>query len=302
MPSHRSLLLFLAATTGGIATAFVRAPVTTVTTSDYYYPSPSSSSSKPFGSAVTGPVLTNTGTTTTTTTKSCVRQRRQSRHVLQSAKVIPYAFRSASAMLIVKAANIVRTNNELYKKTDIAVIVATALISFFGFADKDNAKLKAAKRAVKRIEQQQNKNIDEETASAARSYKKAVRVKIFGQFLGLLWMAGGTRTGPAVLRSAAAIVSFVGVFLRLGGGRFRHNVSGRLDPLPTATIRNIWVIDGSVVVAALVASMGEGGVVGGVWSPVCAGYVAFGLFVAALQGMARPSNKKAKETPNDSEG
>ena len=217
------------------------------------------------------------------------RNTSRSLHVLQSAKIIPYVFRSVGVGLAYKAFKLqIQSKNTL----DALVLLMTGLMSYFNFATKDNDRLKAAKRAVKRFDKHSEEDLkeDAEIVSAAKIYKSAIRVKIFYQFLSLVCM-GLAKTSRELYLGAGAVVGSTIVFLVMGGGRFQHNASGRLNPVSDEFIAKAYKLDLSILVAAIAAAFLK---TPSVVRQICAAYIAFGYFGAALQEMA-PKSKAKKE-------
>lgn len=216
-----------------------------------------------------------------------VKRRHGSLCVLQSAKIIPYAFRSVGVALACKAFKV-----QMQKSTaDALVLLATGLMSYFNFAVEDNDRLKSAKRAVKRFNKNSEDDLkeDAEVVSTAKKWKSAVRVKLVCEFLSLLCMVAA-KTSRDVHLGATAVVGSTIVFLLMGGGRFQHNASGRLNPVEVDFLSKAYKLDISIAVAAFTAAFLKPSV----WKQICTGYVSFGYFGAALQGIAPKSKAKKK--------
>lgn len=267
------LCFLAAAATSGVFTYafFPAAPLTTAPCQG----APPSFSSK-WSPDVNG--LSFTGSTTPPRSGSQSSSSSRSLHVLHSAKVIPYAFRSVSVALVIRAANTMSRST-----TDAAVLLATAFLGLFNFPKLDNDRLKSAKRAIKRLEKSDAAGAENDDLVKARAYKSAVRTKILLQFLGLLYIAGWANTGRKVVMGTAAVIASTVVFLYMGGARWRHNTSGRLAPIEPKYFDIISVI-GAAVAAAFLESRA-------LWRTIAAGYVALGCVIGALDGIAF---KKAK--------
>ena len=274
---HFSLLLVTTRGFASFAAAFVHTPsvITPPARIDVINSPPLSSP----GTSNTNPFVVANSPTLSTRTRSL--------HVLKSAKIIPYAFRTVSVGLVFRAARMLAYPSLGYTKFDASVMTFAASMGYFYLADEHNNNLKSAKRAVKRIQQNDEKaegakQIGEEERNAAKSYKKAVNIRIVGQFLSLFWMACFARTGPGILMGVVAAAISTIVFLFLGGGRNRHNASGRLEPMSPEAIQNLYSLETSMVVAALMLAA----TYSRPWTASKA-ILTFGFFGAVLQGKGK---------------
>merc|ERR1740129_124862 len=120
-------------------------------------------------------------------------------------------------------------------------------MSYFNFAIKDNDRLKSAKRAVKRFNKHSEDDLkeDAEIVSAAKKWKSAVRIKLLCEFLSLLCMVAAKTSRDVYLGAAAVVVSTI-IFLLMGGGRFQHNASGRLNPMEEVFLSKAYKLDISI--------------------------------------------------------
>ena len=192
--------------------------------------------------------------------------------VVQSAKVLPLAYASASAALLYRA-------TKAATKADKAVLVATAVLSLFNLGPSDNVRLASAKKADKIYppctpQSQHRKN--------AEKWRSLVRIKLVGQLLGLVWMAV-SETSVGVMRGAAIIMATNMLFFILGSGRNNHDKDGFADPMPASKSRGLLTIDTVLTVAALVASASP---VGSTRYAVCAGIFAGRAAIGGLEGLA----------------
>lgn len=161
--------------------------------------------------------------------------------VVESAKVLPFAYSGASAALLYRATKAV-------SKTDKAVLVATAVLSLFNLGPTDNARLSSAKRAMKRYPSCT-------PISAARTnalkWRMLVRIKLVGQLIGLVYMA----VSKSGIMQGAAIVMATNVIFFLGGaGNANHDSDGAAAPMPASKSAGLLTLDTVLTVAALIAA------------------------------------------------
>lgn len=124
------------------------------------------------------------------------------------------------------------------------MLASIATLALVDLGPTAAAQLSSAKRAVKSND-----------GPAARSWRSAVRFKIFGQLLSLVWMAS-TRRPARVLGGAACLMATSCCFWVFGGGaRYRHDAAGTLTPIPEQVLRAILASDAILCVLAAVATV-----------------------------------------------
>lgn len=137
---------------------------------------------------------------------------------LQSAKILPFVYTGFSGALLYKAKAVTSTN-----VADQIVLVAMALLSLINLGPSDNARLKSAKIACKKTE---------EPSEEALAWRKAVRLKIVSQVVGLLRMVLATESS-GFLKGATFVIGGPLLFLiNGGGGKNNHDAEGTSTPLP----------------------------------------------------------------------
>ena len=199
---------------------------------------------------------------------------------LQSAKVLPVAYASASATLLFRA-------TKAATKQDSTVLVATALLALLNLAPTDNINLASAKKADK-LYPPANSGKAKQLRQSAKTWRSVVRIKMIGQLMGLLWMATA-KTSNGILRGGAAIMAANMAFFLGGGGNARHNNEGESDPMPNDTARAVLTIDTTMVGAALLAAASP------FPSPrrtLNVGIFVAGIAMGALEGVAKLIAKK----------
>ena len=215
-------------------------------------------------------------------TKPCPRTRKQNSNcvptfasvvngksstALQSAKVLPVAYASASAALFNKA---LRSSTSSQK----IVLLSTALLSLLNFAPCDNVKLASAKRALKA-----NPNDDN-----AKKWKSLVRTKIISQVLTLVYMIK-TSTVLGTMRAGTGVLGSNFVFYLMGAAKSWHTDDG-VAKEKEGTEKTMVAI-GLTTTAAFVASLNP---VGSIFHNRAATLYSAITFIAALEGI--PTIKK----------
>lgn len=194
--------------------------------------------------------------------------------VLESAKILPIAYTSASAALIFKATK-AATN------ADAAVLAATALLACFNLAPTDNARLASAKRADKKYPPAVAGEA-KQLRQAAKTWRSVVRIKLIGQVVGLVTMASA-KTSTACLRGASMVMGANMLFFLCGAGRAMHDQEGTSAPMPSGRATMILTIDTILTMAALIASRSP---LESTRRTVLASIYAGGVFIGALEGVA----------------
>lgn len=163
--------------------------------------------------------------------------------VVESAKVLPFAYSGASAALLYRATKAVT-------KADQAVLIATATLSLFNLGPTDNARLKSAKRAEKIYP---SCNPPSKHRKNALKWRSLVRIKLVGQLVGLVWMAAA-KTSVDIMRGAATVMAANVAFFLSGAGEAMHDDDGMANPMPASKARGLLTIDAVLMIAALVAA------------------------------------------------
>jgi hypothetical protein len=196
----------------------------------------------------------------------------RSLHVVESAKILPIAYASASAALMFRATKAVT-------KADTAVLVATSALALFNLGPTDNARLASAKIAFQNTPPASS-GTAKQRRQAAKTWRSVVRIKIVGQLVGLLWMVLA-KSGNGVMRAAATLMGANMAFFLCGAGGAMHNSNGAAAPMPTSLSRSILMIDTILTVAALIAASSPAE---SARRAVYAGIFASGAAVGALEG------------------
>jgi hypothetical protein len=223
-------------------------------------------------------------TTTTTTTAAARRGLTTSSTALQSAKILPIAYTSAGAALLYRAV-------QATTKTDTAVLAATAAIALFNLGPTDNARLASAKIAFANTPPAVSGKA-KQLRQAARTWRSVVRIKLIGQFVGLIWMAvaaGSTSTSisssssKGILQGAATVMAANMAYFVCGAGRAQHNDKGDPAPMPPGAATTILAIDTVLTAAALLAASSP---VESTRRAVYAGIFVVGTSIGAIEGLA----------------
>jgi len=199
--------------------------------------------------------------------------------VVESAKILPVAYTSLSGALLYRAAGAAT-------KADRAVLVATAALALFNLGPTDNARLASAKRACKK---------SSPPSEVARTWRRAVRVKLAGQIIGLTWMTF-SRCGVGVMRGAAAVMASNTLFFLCGAGKAMHDDEGEHVRMPRGLSITVLTIDAALTGAALAAAAAP---VGTTRQGVGAGIFAGGAVIGALEGIAQLVRNKQGESEAD---
>ena len=161
--------------------------------------------------------------------------------VSMSAKVLPATYALSAAALAYKATAVATA-------PEAAVCVTTALLAAVDLGPTANAQLASAKRAMKATAPA-SAGAAKAKRQAALTWRKAVRIKIVGQVLGLASMAVGD-----VFQGAACTLAANLGFWFVGAGAARHDGDGVLTPVPPGLVRIIFCIDALICLGAYAAS------------------------------------------------
>mmetsp|Transcript_10439 Transcript_10439/g.13618 ORF Transcript_10439/g.13618 Transcript_10439/m.13618 type:complete len:307 (+) Transcript_10439:39-959(+) len=171
-------------------------------------------------------------TTVVATTPSSPRTSTTS---LSSAKILPIAYTAVSAALFEKAwalhaaaAAPTTTAAQLYSKI---ILVATGILSLVKYGPSDNAKLASSKRAYKATPPASSGKAKQQR-QAVKTWKSVVRIKLIGQFVGLLYMARSPSWSKLMQGAMMVMTTNVAYYL-CGAGRSYHDDHGNWTPLPT---------------------------------------------------------------------
>lgn len=211
---------------------------------------------------------TSTAKATTTTTQ------------LASAKILPIAYTGASGILLYKAI-ILKTA----ASSSRLVLIAISLLSLFNFSTSDNARIKSAKIAYNEKTYPSSSGKEKQRRQAAITYRFAVRVKIIGQFLGLIRMILSKST-VGFMRGGAIIMSSQLLYFFVGGGSSNHDNEGNWKPLSDKAVMSVLCIDAILVTAALIAASAS--VASDTTTKlftITSGLFAFGSFIGSLEGI-----------------
>ena len=211
---------------------------------------------------------TSTAKATTTTTQ------------LASAKILPIAYTGASGILLYKAI-ILKTA----ASSSRLVLIAISLLSLFNFSTSDNARIKSAKIAYNEKTYPSSSGKEKQRRQAAITYRFAVRVKIIGQFLGLIRMILSKST-VGFMRGGAIIMSSQILYFFVGGGSSNHDNEGNWKPLSDKAVMSVLCIDAILVTAALIAASAS--VASDTTTKlftITSGLFAFGSFIGSLEGI-----------------
>ena len=160
----------------------------------------------------------------------------------------------------------------------IIVLLAVAALSFFNFSASDNAKLKSAKIAYKTTKPASAGKAKHQR-QAALTWRKAVRIKILGQILGLGRMVVA-KESKGVMNGAALITASSLLYFLTGAGRSHHDPDGQWHPLPVPAVTGVFLINIILFGAAWVAASASASSARG-----AARLYAAGAIVGSLEGI-----------------
>jgi hypothetical protein len=195
--------------------------------------------------------------------------------VVESAKILPFAYTSASAALLIKA-------TKATSKSEMAVLLATSTLSLVNLGPRDNAQLASAKKAFKNTPPASSGKAKQQR-QAAKTWRSVVRIKIIGQLAGLLRMscAKGTK---GVMRGAAIIMAANVAFFLCGGGPSKHDDDGNWVPMPSNVSSAVTTIDAILSASALLAASSP---VGSMRHAVSAGIFTAGAVMGTFEGLPK---------------
>jgi len=191
---------------------------------------------------------------------------------LASAKVLPFVYTGFSGALLYKATKLATDPAETI------VLASVSALSLLNLGPSDNARLASAKRAYKKTDPA-SAGKAKQTRQAALTWRKAVRIKIVGQVIGLTRMVLA-KEPKGVMKGAAWVMGATMTFLMTGGGSARHDDDGNWKPIPEKSLGGVLTIDAILFVAALVA-----GDCSSSWALKAAMVYAAGVTVGSLEGI-----------------
>jgi len=187
--------------------------------------------------------------------------------VIASAKIIPAANVGLGSALIVNAASAGGSAR--------VVLGATGLLALFNLAVTDNARYAGAKRAMKLVD-----GVPKGQKGLAQTWYNCVRIQVFGQLVGLLWMVRAECV-TGVLRGATTFMAANLLFFLLGAAPAKHDADGRQQPIKPGVAKFVLITDAVLTAAALLGSMCAAGTAG----RAVGSYVfAAGCMIGAVEG------------------
>jgi len=193
---------------------------------------------------------------------------------LASAKILPFAYAGFSGALLYKA-------TKATTQAESIVLLAVSALSFLNFSASDNAKLKSAKLAYQSKTKPASAGKEKQLRQAALTWRKAVRVKIIGQFLGLARMVIA-KESVGVMRGAAILMASSMMYFITGAGRSNHDHDGNWKPLSDKTVTRVLTMNAILCGAALVAASAS---LDSTKLNVAARIYAAGAIVGSLEGI-----------------
>mmetsp|Transcript_26342 Transcript_26342/g.52888 ORF Transcript_26342/g.52888 Transcript_26342/m.52888 type:complete len:239 (-) Transcript_26342:141-857(-) len=158
--------------------------------------------------------------------------------VIASAKIIPAANIGLGGAMLFRAAS----PGPLPAR---AVLASTGLLAVFNLAVTDNQRYVGAKRAFARVE-----DLPPGQMGLAKRWYDCVRIQVFGQLLGMLWMLCASPTAGAVIFMATNMIFFL-----KGAAEAKHDSDGLPAPFEPSPVKNIArITDGVLLVAAVNAA------------------------------------------------
>lgn len=276
-----SALLFTARSTSAFAPSHTAHPISSRPIEGFSTGKPSSSrssSSSSIGSLriLAAPTLSSTRGLT----------------VLQSAKIFPIAYTSIGATLLYRAVQATTV-------ADTAVLAATGAIALFNLGPTDNVRLASAKAAYAKTPPASSGKA-KQLRQAARTWRSVVRIKLVGQFVGLVWMAVAAAkiNSPGILRGAATIMAANMAYFLCGAGGAQHDYKGDSAPMPPGTASAILAMNTVLSAAALLAASSP---LAYTRRKVCTGIYAVGVGFGAMEGLANLLSGRKRRREGDSD-
>jgi len=170
---------------------------------------------------------------------------------LESAKILPIAYAGASGALLSKAVIIKATTTST--PSECLVLLAVSLLSLINFSISDDARLQSAQIAYHQKTNPASSGKEKQVRQAAITFRKAVRIKIIGQFVGLVRMILA-RSAVGVMRGGAIIMVAQLLYFFAGGGRSNHDNDGNWKPLREQAVISVLLMNVILVGAAILAA------------------------------------------------
>ena len=269
-----SIVVFIVCACYDVSIAFAFAPTTAIPSQHSYYSSTGNGNAVirlhqriPSSLPVSSPPITLHHVSTTTS--------------LASAKILPFAYAGFSGALFYKAQAMMKgttASTQSEAASSILVLLAVAALSILNFSTSDNAKLKSAKIAYKTTKPASAGKAKHQR-QAALTWRKAVRIKILGQILGLGRMVVA-KESKGVMNGAALITASSLLFFLTGAGRSHHDPDGQWHPLPVPAVTGVFLINIILFGAAWVAASASASSARG-----AARLYAAGAIVGSLEGI-----------------
>lgn len=173
---------------------------------------------------------------------------RLARPVVASAKVVPIAYTSLGATLLLRATS-------AQTCADTALYITTGTLALFNLAVTDNARLTGAKRALAIYSGRTSlPGAAVQQLALATKWYEIVRLHLIGQLAGLGWMARATSITGALAGAATFMGANVAFFLA-GAGPAKHDPDGRPAPIKPAVLRFVVAADALIFCGALVGAL-----------------------------------------------
>ena len=173
---------------------------------------------------------------------------RRTTPIVASAKIIPAANVGLGTALMFRAASAGGSSK--------AVLASTGLLALLNLAVTDNARYAGAKRAMALVD-----GVPAGQKGLAQTWYNGVRVQVFGQLFGLVWMLRASSV-TGVLRGATTFMAANLLFFLMGAAPAKHDGDGRPKPIPPKTAKFVLIVDAVLTAAALVASACTAGSLG----------------------------------------
>jgi hypothetical protein len=153
------------------------------------------------------------------------------------------------------------------------VLASIAALALLDLGPTAAAQFASAKRAVMK-----NNGPD------ARSWRNAVRFKIFGQLGSLLWMAGTSRPNRVLGGAACLMATNLCFWVVCGGARYRHDLDGTLAPIPKQVLRDFLTADAVLFIIAAAATVSP---VGSRRMSILSKFMSVGIIVGVIENVPR---------------
>ena len=177
-----------------------------------------------------------------------------------SAKIIPAVDLAIGGALLKNAAAASGTTK--------IVLGATGLLSILNLAVTDNARYAGAKRAYAKVV-----GIPKGEMGLAKKWYDAVRIQVFGQFIGLIMLVKGSLLGAGVFMAANV------AFFLLGAAAAKHDGDGLPAPIKPGIAKFVLITDMVLALSAFAAALATG-----LLQTISACLFAAGCMIGAVEG------------------